>query len=345
MISAGGRHTCFLTTEGTVKCWGNNYHGELGNGSNIEKSTSPVNVSGLNRNVTALTTGGFHNCAIVLKKVECWGENESGQLGDGTTLNQNHPVKVIGLPDDVIAVTAGESFTCALSHAGLVSCWGENRAGQLGNGTTKNSSYPISVNGLESDTISIVAGNNYACALMRSGNVKCWGHDIQNPLGDPVLSPQVVHGLSGDISTIAAGGLTTCALTESGVVNCWGEFSAENTNNRPQEIKGLPRNITTIVAGDVHFCVLTKAGRVVCWGNNQVGQLGNGTAVSSNDTPINVLGLDRGVIGISASGAHTCALMSSYHVKCWGWNGAGQLGDGTIMDRNAPVDVVGLDFP
>jgi alpha-tubulin suppressor-like RCC1 family protein len=341
-VSVGGRHTCFLTIDGAVKCWGNNIHGELGYGSNAEESTLPVDVSGLTHGVTALATGGFHNCAITPTGVMCWGENEYGELGDGTTDNRNSPVKVIGLSKDIIALAAGESFSCALSRIGRVSCWGENRSGELGDGTTIDRSLPSYVKGLGDDIVSIAASGHHTCALTRSGSVKCWGIDIQDDNKDGVTTPEIVSGVS-NVMAIATGGVADCALIQSGTVRCWGDVSlAGDINNQPTDVPGLPDIIIAITGGDVHFCVLSNLGDVMCWGDNEVGQLGIGSTISWIDHPMSVPGLGGNVISISAGGAHTCAMLTSLQVKCWGWNGAGQLGDGTTDNRYLPVDVIGL---
>jgi alpha-tubulin suppressor-like RCC1 family protein len=345
MISVGGRHTCLLTSDGSVKCWGNNYHGELGDDSSIEESLLPVDVIGLNDDVTFIASGGFHNCAIFRKGVQCWGNNESGQLGDNTYVDRNMPVSVVGLSDDIIALAAGESFTCALSQVGNVSCWGDNHVGQLGDGTKNSRNYPESVQGLYGNAVEIAADNFHVCVLLTSGSVECWGQDIQNPMGDPILIPKPMSGLTGHITAIAAGGLSTCAMLDSGIVKCWGEMNLmRNTLCQPIEVMGLPKGIIAIDGGDVAYCALTSMGGVSCWGDNELGQLGDGSSIST-DRPVDVIGMNTGVVSISAGGAHTCALLSSNRVKCWGWNVVGQLGDGTAQDQDVPVDVIGLDLP
>jgi alpha-tubulin suppressor-like RCC1 family protein len=347
VIAVGGRHACFLTSAGGVMCWGNNYHGELGNGTN-ETSSIPVVVNGLTHGVYAIATGGFHNCVATQQGVECWGENESGQLGDGTTINRNQPVKVIGLTNDIIALTAGESFTCVLTRLGGVKCWGSNNVGQLGDGTITDRSKPVDVSGLDSNIIAIAAYGSRACALTRLGNVKCWGLDFPSEMDNGHVmegfrkSPMDVIGLSGNAIAIAPAGEQICVLMGSGTVKCWGNIDLTRYVIQPMDIAGLPDDIIAIAAGDVHVCALSRTEGVKCWGDNEIGQLGDGTTISSFSQPMAVLGLNNGVTAISAGGAETCALLNSNEVKCWGWNGVGQLGDGTTINRNSPVDVIGI---
>jgi hypothetical protein len=210
-----------------------------------------VNVVGLSNGVSAIAAGGFHTCALTtVAAVKCWGNNDTGELGDGTTTERHTPVKTVGLGNSVKAIAAGGFHTCALTNAGGVKCWGWNRFGQLGDGT--------------------------------SGS----GHYHSTPIG--------VSGLSSGVSAIATGGTHTCALMSSGGVKCWG--------------------------------------------NNQYGQLGDGTT-TDRSTPVAAFGLSTGVSAISAGLEHTCARTNAGTVKCWGHNEYGRLGDGTTRDSSTPVDV------
>jgi alpha-tubulin suppressor-like RCC1 family protein len=193
-VAVGGGQSCALLTDGTVECWGNNRDGQLGNGAAggpeecmglYPCSTTPVAVINLS-NVVAIAAGVYHTCAITMNgKVQCWGSNSNGQLGNGTagaTLAFPHPVEVVGL-SQVKAITAGYAHTCALLSDGTVQCWGSNNSGQLGNGTTVDSSTPLLVTGL-SGVAAVAAGYADTCAVLLDGTAECWGDNSFGELGD-----------------------------------------------------------------------------------------------------------------------------------------------------------------
>ena len=183
-ISAAGLHTCALMTAGTVECWGENYSGQLGDGTTTDRST-PVVVSGLSGPVAAIAAGVDHTCALTSAGgVECWGDNEWGELGDGTTTNRSTAGTVSGLSGGVVAVTSHYSHTCALTSAGRVECWGDNEFGELGDGTTTQRHTPVVVSGLLTGVIAVSAGDNHTCVLTSAGGVECWGDNEYGQLGD-----------------------------------------------------------------------------------------------------------------------------------------------------------------
>ncbi|MFB9066769.1 RCC1 domain-containing protein [Pseudofulvimonas gallinarii] len=183
-ISAGGEHTCALTTAGGVRCWGNNDYGQIGDGSTTQRST-PVNVSGLTSGVQAISAGRFHTCAVLTTgAVRCWGINEDGQLGDGSTIDRSTPVNVSGFSTGGHAVAAGALHTCAVTTGGAARCWGYNGWGQLGNGTTTSSLVPVNVTGLSSGVLAIAAGGSHSCAAGTDGRARCWGGNEYGQLGD-----------------------------------------------------------------------------------------------------------------------------------------------------------------
>ena len=310
-IAAGFGHTCALTTGGRVKCWGDNYWGQLGDGTTTGKHT-PVDVVGLESGVVAIAAGYYHTCALTAGGgVKCWGGNWEGQLGDGTMTDRHTPVDVVGLESGVVAIAAGSYHTCALTTGGGVKCWGGNRDGQLGDGTTTDKHTPVDVVGLGSGVIAIAAGFGHTCALTTGGWVKCWGYNWYGQLGDGTqtssTTPVDVVGLSGVIA-IAAGGFHTCALTSSGGVKCWGgnldgQLGDGTTTQRltPVDVVGLRSGVAAIAAGGYHTCALTTGGWVKCWGYNVFGQLGDGTTRNST-TPVNVVGFSEVILHLIGPG-------------------------------------------
>ena len=351
-IAAGKYHTCGLTLAGGIKCWGDNGSGQLGDGTWMD-SSQPVDVFGLGSGITSLAAGLDHNCALTsIGYVKCWGWNGSGQLGDGTMSLSNTPVDVVSLDAEVSKITAGAHHTCALTSSGGVKCWGSNSYGQLGDGnTTWGSSSPVDVVGLGEGATAVTTGDGHTCALTRSGRVECWGENNLGQLGDgttidrPV--PLYVEGISGEIAAVAAGGSRTCALTSLGRIKCWGnnwsgQLGVMPTITQryiPVDVQDLKSGMAAITSGSEHTCGLTLDGGVKCWGHNFYGQLGDGTTTDHN-VPIDVLGLEDGIVAIDGGGFNNCALTSGGGVKCWG---DAFLGDGTATASSTPVDVVGLD--
>ena len=175
-VTAGRRHTCALTRAGAVKCWGTTAPGNSATAPRTAQST-PVQVIGLTSDVTAISAGGAHTCALTRAgAMKCWGFNYDGELGNGTTnLSTPTPVPVIGLTSGVTAISAGGLHTCAVTSAGAVKCWGITSMRPLGNGTTNDSTTPVQVTGSPTVSTAITAGNWHACALTSAGAVKCWG--------------------------------------------------------------------------------------------------------------------------------------------------------------------------
>ncbi len=338
-VSAGWNYTCALTTAGGLQCWGNNWYGQLGDGTTTDRHT-PVDVSGLTSGVATVAAGNFHACALTTAGgVECWGWNYYGELGDGTTTSSTTPVDVSGLSSGVAAVAAGAEHTCALTIQGGVKCWGYNADGELGDGTTTSSTTPVDVSGLTSGVAAVAAGAIRTCALTTAGSVKCWGSGYG-------LNPVDVCGAISGMAAVAAGDYHTCALTSGGGLKCWenntyGQLGDGTTTWRtsPVDVSGLTSGVAAVAPGSIHTCALTTGGGVQCWGWNHDGQLGDGTTTSRH-TPVNVSGLTGGVAAVAAGTNHTCALTTGGALKCWGDNSYGELGDGTTASRHIPVDVL-----
>lgn len=302
--------------------------------------------------VSKIAAGSTHTCAITeTGGVKCWGYNGHGQLGDNSTTDRVTPVDVIGLGSGVVSVAAGFNHTCALTSTGAAKCWGLNGSGQLGDNSLTARRAPVDVVGLGSGVESIAAGQYHTCAVA-GGGVKCWGGNGSGQLGDNSTTtrrtPVAVVGLDSGIALISTVGVSTCAVTTSGAAKCWGangngQLGDNSTaqRNSPVTVTGLGVGVSSVAAGVSHTCAVTTSGAAKCWGWNAYGQLGDNSVIQRL-TPVDVVGLGAGVESLSAHTLHTCAVTTSGAAKCWGLNGSGQLGDNSTVQRNAPVDVVGL---
>jgi alpha-tubulin suppressor-like RCC1 family protein len=352
-ISAGGLHGCAVTNLGAAECWGDNENGQLGDGTTTN-TTTPVAVSELNSHITALSAGEFESCALTSEgEAECWGFNGDGQLGDGTTTSTTEPVAVSDLGAGVKEISTGGFHTCAVTSAGAARCWGSGEAGALGDGTTTNTTTPVTVSGLSSGVTAISAGEFDTCALTSAGAVKCWGDDENGQLGNGTTgfttTPVSVIGLGSGVIAISAGHVHNCALTSAGAARCWGSNDhgqlGDGTTtdaSEPVSVVGLSSGVTAISAGNAHTCALTSAGAAKCWGDDEFGQLGDDSLTNTTE-PVAVTGLSSGVTAISAGLWDTCAVTSIGAAKCWGDGEVGALGDGTSTSTSKPVEVAGFN--
>lgn len=292
-VALGDRHGCALLSGGTVRCWGDDTQGQLGDGTRTPSGTATM-VSGISSGVTTIAAGGMHTCAIVGGAAKCWGDDGSGQLGDGQSAGSSVvPVAVMGLASGATAITAGEAFTCAIVSGGAVKCWGDGLHGQLGGAAS--SATPTSV-AMPATVTAIAAGANHVCALTASGSVVCWGADDQGQLGsvqgETSAKPVNVPGLSGVVA-IAAGGNESCALDGTGAVHCWGEDPVGDVGSGPSTpaiVPSLTSGIAHIGVVSGHACAVTTGGAPKCWGTNDSGDLGDGTMTPSW-VPIDVTGI------------------------------------------------------
>jgi alpha-tubulin suppressor-like RCC1 family protein len=281
--------------------------------------------------------------------VECWGENESGELGDGTLVTTFTPQKVRGLPGPAASVAVGIGSACALTRAGAVYCWGNSDDGELGNGTANQSETAVPVSGLGSGVTAISCGYGTACAI-KAGGVWCWGSAGGGTAGtegtNDALTPALVPGLASDVTSVSAGGVVACAV-KSGAVLCWGGFDGNGELGNgttdgsftPVPVKGLGSGITAVSAGEDFACALDDQGGVHCWGDGQAGQLGNGQSALSS-TPVPVTGLAAGVVAISAGATSVTAIMVHGGVVAWGNASDGELGNGSY-ESDSGVGIAG----
>jgi alpha-tubulin suppressor-like RCC1 family protein len=345
-VSAGRYHTCALQPSGSVRCWGSNRNGELGDGTQGSGTATSV-ATGLT-DAIALTAGTFHHCALKAGgNVACWGSNSNGQIGNGgaTTAASLGPTLVSGLTD-AVAISAGSAHSCALKANGNVACWGFNDSGALGNGTTTQSLVPTAVIGL-TDAIAISAGQAHTCALRADRTLVCWGYNNNGQLGigsstpgDFRSIPTLVTGLT-DAVAINAGFNHTCALKANGSATCWGsnvsgELGDGTTATRviSTAVIGLTDAVAISAGGNsvegtyARTCALKANGSVACWGDKSYDNTGN-SGIQNQLTPALIAGITN-TAALSAGGDHICALRNNGSIACWGDGRFGQLGDGSI---------------
>jgi len=292
--------------------------------------------------IPQVAAGVVHICLLNIKgEVLCWPswEPEAAE-------NFFEAYHVAGLSDDVTAIAIGAYHSCALMRTGEVQCWGQNGYGQLGNGTTEDSTTPISVQGLSGPVVQLAAGYAHTCALLDAGEVQCWGQNTSGQLGDGTkadrITPVTVTGSNGKTSTIKAGWSYTCAVEDSGKILCWGQgpFDPDNGNMQislefPTYLYWLDSEFQAMAIGVYHLCLVTKDGAIQCRGSIFSPEDPGDGSVFDTD---NLTGKVRQIV---AGADFNCVLTEMGGVKCWGDNYFGQLGDGTYLANN-PVDVLGL---
>ena len=299
------QHACARKTDGTLWCWGRNDRGQLGNGSTITSAT-PVQVAALGNSVAQVATGEVHVCAMKSDgTLWCWGGNNSGQLGKGTTRDSASPVQVTnadGSPLVAMWVSARQSNTCARKVDGTAFCWGLNSSSQLGDGTFENRLRPTLV-----------------------ATIRC-------DCGDGICSPWE----SSDSCPIDCGasrcGDGKCTSDES----CWNGNSGCLADCGSCAGGGAPLSL-----GDYHTCSTSRGQHLVVLGPNDLGELGNGST-GLRMSPVQVAAMGTSAVQVVGGGAHTCARKSDGTLWCWGYNGDGELGNGSTTSSLSPIQVTAL---
>ncbi len=334
VIVAGSMHSCGIYA-GALYCWGLNSSGQLGIGTDGLDIDKPVPVRvGTADDWSVVTAGREHTCGILSGELYCWGRNDLGQLGDGTSCphspydcaDKTTPTR-IGAATDWTSIAAGGEQTCGL-RGGELYCWGADYAGPSGLG------FPVRI-GSAVDWSTVAVGLAHSCGL-RSGALYCWGDNSAGTLGDGTnvsKADPILIGVATDWSVIAAGSSHTCGI-QGGEMYCWGDNwfgqlgdGTQGTGankNAPVQI-GIAADWSTVAAGDRHTCGIRDGG-FYCWGYDNIGRLGGESEISF------------GWSAIAAGDAHTCGIRSG-ELYCWGANGSGQLGDGSAW-RETPHPVV-----
>jgi alpha-tubulin suppressor-like RCC1 family protein/PKD repeat protein len=321
-VTMGGQHTCGRTSSGGAKCWGRSDSGQIGDGNALAFSqVTAVDVVGaggvgLLTGVAQLAAGGRHTCAVLTDGgVKCWGSNSHGQLGNSAVATHAvTPVDVLVAGTEnalagAVRIAAGEAHTCAVLATGGVTCWGANANGQLGDGSFTDQRGAVDVTGLGSGAVQVTTGASHSCALLTNGMVKCWGNNDQGQIGNG-LAPGL--GNPNDYNT-----------PQTVVAGFWG-FYRDVDDPRDVLI-----NVILLSSGARHSCALLVAGELMCWGSSDQGQLG---FADLNHRLIQTIATDpwrhlsiSGVAQIATGDGYTCVMMTSGLVQC-----AGQMGPLTM---------------
>jgi alpha-tubulin suppressor-like RCC1 family protein len=347
-VAAGGEYTCVRLPDGTAQCTGRNQFGQHGNGT-IDDSSVLEPVSSITT-ATRVLAGDEYACALLGDgTARCWGLGDSGQRGDGSFGTfALEPVAVGGLTG-AVALATGYGHTCALLADATMRCWGENRQGQLGNGTTADpgTANPVPVSGITGAT-AFTTGAYHTCARLGNGTLRCWGRNdgrLGNGTYADSSTPVPVSGITTAV-VVSGGGAHTCAVLSDGTVQCWGDnqygqLGDGTTTSRttPVPVGGITGAVAISTGWD-HTCALLGDGSVQCWGDNEFGQLGDGTTTRKT-TPVPVSGITGAVAVTAGWWHHSCALLGDGTVRCWGANEWGQLGNETTTGSLSPVTMSG----
>jgi alpha-tubulin suppressor-like RCC1 family protein len=341
-IVAGGSHSCALTTLGVAWCWGDNYFGELGDGSGVGQLT-PVPAA-TTVAFSSLAAGSASTCGLsTAGAAYCWGYFRDGGVGAFVSAV---PLAVDG-GLTFTSLTVGTTHRCGLTAAGAAHCWGTNFYGELGTGApggARDAPVPAAA-GLA--LTAIAAGTYATCGLATDGSARCWGYGGYGMLGDGTYDTRADPApVAGGLRFVAlsVSGSTACGLTAAGSVYCWGggDEDVGVAGDPTPTLRSADRSFAVMHTGRAHGCGLTTANAAWCWGDNGSGQLGDGAPDAGGDVPRAVTG---GLVfrTLAVGFNHSCGVTAAGTAYCWGSNYAGQLGDGTVVPRPRPTRVLSDD--
>lgn len=320
-LSMPGDRVSFLPTGPlpSIYCWGDSRRGQVGAGTTTSSAT-PVFSVDASDGLSNIVTGSAHSCAIMSGTVHCWGDNNAGQLGMGDTPTPC-PTASGGScltyqlfflsPANFSALAAGGQYTCGVTQAAQLYCWGSSATGALGLGTQVRSVGVATLVPSPEPLNGVTAGTAHACAMSNGGAALCWGSDVYHETG-------------------VAGGRATCGAT--------------TCVPAPSVVQGGLR-FFAISAGDGFTCAIATLARVYCWGRNDLGQLGTAAAITDRcgDVPCSAvprpIAIDAEFVSVSAGSGHACAITLRRQLYCWGRNNFGQVGDGSTTTVSTPVRV------
>jgi len=351
-IAAGSTHTCGVTTGYIAYCWGNNYYGQLGDGTRTTR-LRPRKVSG-GLKFLEVRPGGGVTCGLTTDSLAyCWGDNEDGAVGANSTEVRRLTPTLVSGGHHWRQVTAGSGYSCGIAAGGASYCWGDNTWGVLGVSSTDLyfSRVPVKVaGGLKFRRL--LPAYSHTCGTTTDNRAYCWGNNAEAQLGTGTTSGSrtpvlVTGGLSWRIVAPGSGYIPleepdfayTCGVTTDDKLYCWGVSAVTKFGSKPIAV-ATTRRFQYVKPGDLDTCALALSGAALCWGQNTDGQLGTGGSTTATPTLV-AGGHTFDVLTAPPLGRHTCGVTTDHQAFCWGDNAAGQLGDGTLTDRLTPVAVVG----
>ena len=339
-VAAGAHHACALLEGGSVKCWGDNSSGQLGQddtdgrGDDANEMGTNLPAIALGAAAAGISLGSQHSCALLSGgTVKCWGGDDQSQLGQGTFETsvgdqdgEMAALAAVALGGTVRTLAAGGAHVCAVLADGRLKCWGDNGQGQLGLGDATRRGEAANQMGANLAGASLLAprlvaaGGSSACVAFREGDrIKCWGGNGSGQLGLGGTSDRGddANEMGGRLPFVDLGG-------------------------------GAP--LLSVAVGGGHACALLFGGAVKCWGDNSYGQLGLGDvdhrdSAGEMGTNLPAVALGGAATALAAGGSHTCALLAGGAVKCWGFNGSGQLGLGDADNRGDAAGEMGSNLP
>jgi alpha-tubulin suppressor-like RCC1 family protein len=345
-ISVGEGVTCGITLIGnSMKCWGQNTYGQIGNGTTTN-SLSPVLVDSSIEYQT-VSAGLGTVCGITMAGLlRCWGLNSYGQLGDGTTTNKLVPTTIDAATIYTsVEVGGGSNSACGITSSGIVKCWGYNYYGVVGDGTSTDRLTPVAIlNGNTFTKVSI--GSNHACALSTVNSLICWGSNIYGQTRKyPALytSTPLAAVTTKTWKHIERSYYTTCGIDSTDKLFCWGKNTAGFIGDGTKIDRGLPvavlvdKSISKVSVGYESSCAIDSNGKLYCWGQNTFGGVGDGTTIN-RISPVAV-DSETSFSKVSVGAGHACALTLTGQLKCWGKNNNGALGIGTTVNASSPTVV------
>ncbi|MGB0628952.1 MAG: hypothetical protein ACPGN8_06730, partial [Candidatus Thalassarchaeaceae archaeon] len=335
-VSTGG-HSCAILDDGTVSCWGDNFYGQLGDGTTTDRNTpTPTASLGQGRTAVAISAGGEHTCAVLDNGgLSCWGRTDIGQVGVGIdpAEGQHTPLSHPYGEQNYTGISLGDAHSCGLRSDGTVTCWGEYNYGQIGDGSGGSAVSPVQTSWLgNGSAVALIAGRSHTCAILDDDSVSCWGRGDYGQIGDGASE----HRSMPTPISLSSDGVGVLASERD--PDSDGALSIFDTHMKGAQGDSV-HTISTIGVGLTHQCMLLEDGEVACWGDNNYGQLGDGTTGGSTTPVAVVMPANRIATSISSGRWHTCAILDDGSVSCWGRGSDGQLGDGTATHQNTPSPV------